>query len=477
MCRKLPSCYVTNPATPYGIILLPKSPNENTSSYSSWGASFGQTINDTYMSSVYRLDATETIVMLGQTSPRSLYFSYVPYLFDRWYPYQWYSHNVQWNSCPNVTNLEGSRCKLFASLGNPINIVNMNTSQKNGQSFNSAFAYYFGGDQNQVNRIQSRSVDAGIPTSIHNAFGISTQRVRFGFNKTSDGFTHITRTAFIEDENEFKNYIHNPEKFITVLRITPGNTTNLTTLPFPTEPFKKRISEQESVSSEGLTNKKLISFLENDVRFSIIDKFKRTHPFVYQFALQSPILQNGYDCIDHDVQCYGEIHDTSYPNSWRSTETSRSCMQKLHKNCPIPYRTTLQEDGSDFFILTGVNHNATKRTLYSSITAYTLPPKTHPLGSFNSHFSPNSYKGSANQYLKQSDISEYFFAVKISRKCEKDEKFCLVISKSDQGSLRLNESVVFVERNYLDHMTAGPANGALVNPIAYHFSSKYLEGK
>ena len=102
------------------------------------------------MSSAYRLDANETIVLLGQTAPRSLYYSFIPYIFDRWYPKGWSSPSSAWSKCPNVTNSDGERCKIFASLGNPINMLNMNTSNHGGRSFNSAFVHYIGGDQGQI---------------------------------------------------------------------------------------------------------------------------------------------------------------------------------------------------------------------------------------------------------------------------------------------------------------------------------------
>ena len=98
------------------------------------------------------------------------------------------------------------------------------------------------------------------------------------------------------------------------------------------------------------------------------------------------------------------------------------------------------------------------------------------LGGFNSlptHLSSNSYIGSANEYLKHANVSDYFFAVKVSRKCEKHEKFCLQVAESGSNSLPLNESCIFIERSYLDRMKAGPTNDAHVKPVVYHFSAHY----
>ena len=472
----MPSCYANNPPSPYGVTLLPKGPYEDTSTYSNWGVTLSYEVNGTFMSATYRLDDTETILMLGQTAPRSLYYAYIPYVFDRWYPQNWKSNSSDWSRCPDVTDPNGGRCRLFASLGNPTNMLNMNTSRQNGESFNSEFAYYMGGDQNQIKEIQKISIRAGIRKSTQNVFGISKQRAKLGLKKDSDGFMHLTRTAFVENKEEFNDFIYNPDKFITILRITPKKSLLPSRKkPFPPQIFKDRISELEAVPSKGLSHEKMTSILSNEMRFGIVEKYQNTHRYVYQFPIVPPIYRNGYDCMDQGMQCNGDNQDTLYPNSRTSVPVDHFCTKRLDKDCPISYQTTLQEDGSDFFIITGVNHNATKRSLYSSISAYSQR-RLESLGGFDSlptNLSPKSYWGSAKQYLQNSDVSEYFFAVKFSRKCEKDEKFCLEIKKSGSNSLPLNESCVFIERSYLDKMEAGPTNEAHVKPIVYHFSSKY----
>jgi len=332
-CKLLPSCYAINPSSPYGVTMLPKAPHEDTSTYSKWGESLHDVVDGVYMSATYRLDANETILMLGQTVPRALYYSYIPYVFDRWYRQGWISKSSDWSKCPDVTDPNGSRCKIFASLGDPINMLNMNTSNEGGQSFNSAYAYYMGGDQIQVNKIKKLSTQAGIPKSIHNVFGLSSQRSELGLEPTSDGFMHLTRTAFAEDKDEFKEYIYNPEKYITILRITPPSKST-SRLVFPPHVFKQRISDPESVPKEGLTHKKLTTILENDIRDGIITKYKKTHRYVNKFTLDPPIYKNGYDCMDFGMQCNGDNQDTLYPNSMKSIAKSFSCNKLLGEKCP-----------------------------------------------------------------------------------------------------------------------------------------------
>ena len=185
-CREMPTCYGNNPSSPYGIVFLPAGPHEDTSTYSSWGRLLNMTVNGVRMSSNFRLDTNETVIILGQAPPRCLYYSYVPYVFDRWYPYKWTSPS--WNllgKCDAVTDREGSRCELFASLGDPINMLTMNTSNENGQSFSSAFAHFMGGDSEQIMNLSSiANMHAGIPHAIQNVLPLSTARVKLGLMGT-----------------------------------------------------------------------------------------------------------------------------------------------------------------------------------------------------------------------------------------------------------------------------------------------------
>ena len=72
-CQEMDSCYANNPSSPYGIIFLPKGPEEDVSTYSNWGKILMTQVNSVNMSSNYRLDTNETIVMLGQTYRKQKY--------------------------------------------------------------------------------------------------------------------------------------------------------------------------------------------------------------------------------------------------------------------------------------------------------------------------------------------------------------------------------------------------------------------
>ena len=477
-CQQMQSCFGNNPASPYGLTFLPAGPSEDISTYPAWGKFLGTQVNGVNMSASYRLDANETIVMLGQTPPRCLYYSYLPYVLHRWYPNGWSSPSSNLiGKCPDVTNPYGGRCAIFASLGNPINMLDMNTSNEGGDSFNSAFAHFMGGDMEEVEKIQNLSIEAGIQSSIHNIFGLSTARANLGLSPTSDALAHLFRFAFADNPSEVHEYVYNPSAYVTVLRVTPP-TAGVQGSPFPPYEFKQRISEPEGVASEGISNRQLKFALKFRLKLGVMRNYLRTHHFVKKFTVDAPNFENGYDCMDQGIRCSGDNQDTLYPNSGKAIRRSKICTNTFGRFCPITRRTTLQEDGSDFFLVTGVNHNATGRALYSNIAMYNVD-RLESVGSFNSmpiDLSADSYVDSAKKYMGNRSIAKYLFAVKVTRKCGEDETFCLELPKSGNNSLPLDSSCLFIERIYLDHMEAGPTKDATIKPIVYHFSSKLFSG-
>ena len=472
-CQEMDTCYANNPSSPYGIIFLPKGPEEDVSTYSNWGKILMTQVNGVNMSSNYRLDTNETIVMLGQTPPRSLYFSYATYVFDRWYPYNWTSISSSLiGKCPHVENPDGSRCEIFASLGDPINMIKMNTSAEDGDAFSSGFSLFMSGDADQISRIQEMGSEAGIPSNIQNTFGLSTERINLGLSETSDGLAHLLRTAFTENVDDQQKYIENASSYVTILRITPPSGTPGPS--FPPYEFTSRVAEPEETDS-GLTREELQAVLEDEINDAVIGMYAETYPFYQKQALTEPNFENGYECMDLGMKCNGDNQDALYPNSANFLVRSKLCTATLGQFCPVSLSSTLAEDGSDFFIVTGVNHNTTG-SLYSSISMYNAA-RLESLGSFTSvapDLDENSYVGSAVPFVSDPELAKHFFAVKVSRECMEDDQFCLEVplSRTESGPnpLPSDDDLLVIERIYLDKMLAGPTKDATVKPIIYHFS-------
>lgn len=468
-CQHLSTCYANNPASPYAIVYLPSAAGEDISDYPEWGT-IPIEVDGVKMSANFRLSERDTVIMLGQTPPRSLYYSWVPYIFDRWHPKGWSSPEPrELSKCATITKEEGSRCNYFASLGDPLNMLHMNTSMEKGQSFSSSFAHFMGGDKVQVNKIRAMSVNAGIDTSIHNVYPLSNERVRLGLDSTSDSILHLGRVTFTENKAELQEVIKNPSDFVTILRVTPPK--DAFGKSFAPNKFSARVVTPEQVLSKGISNEDLKNALENELAEGVKKAYLNNYPYMHSFEVKAPAFRDGYDCLDRGIKCNGDVQDTLYPNSALEYAKSLVCKKKMGSWCPTVRKVTLQPDGSDFFIATGINHNATASALYSSMCMYNYQ-RLESIGQFTSmpsHLDGNSYVGSADRFLK-SPLSKYMFAVKISRKCAPNESHCLQVKDSGPNSLPLPNDCLFIERIYLDEMRAGPTSDVTVKPIVYHFS-------
>ena len=472
-CQHLKTCYANNPSSPYALVYLPPGPGEDISTYPEWGT-LKTVSNGKEMSANFRLARKETVIMLGQTPTRSIYYSWVPYVFGRWFPKGWESPEPEREMlrCPTVTDEKGSRCDIFASLGDAINMVTMKTSMENGESFASAFAHLMGGDASQIEKIQEIAAGVGIEESIQNVYPLSSKRVHFGLDRKGDGILHLGRVTFTEDKSAREEMIENPSKFMTILRVTPPEDSPVGD-DFPPNVFTDRVTTKEQVLSEGINHEDLQRAVKEDLAEAVKKRYKHHYKHVDSFEVMAPAFKDGYDCIDRGIKCNGDIQDTLYPNSGKALYNSKRCQLYRKDRCPIVRRATLQPDGSDFFLVTGVNHNATGSALYSSMCMYNVA-RLESIGQFTSmprHLDPDSYVGSADRFL-DSPISKYLFAVKVSRKCAPNEKFCLQVTSSGANSLPLANDCLFIERIYMDEMRAGPDAEATIKPMVYHFSSK-----
>jgi len=123
----------------------------------------------------------------------------------------------------------------------------------------------------------------------------------------------------------------------------------------------------------------------------------------------------------------------------------------------------------DFYVVYGVNHNATQRARYSSVTIYHY----ETLSGVMAFSSEVGYEGSAAYYLGDDDIaSPYLFARAYSRDCAAaglDARFCYDVPKTGSPSVPEGGSVMWVTRMYDNPMThAGPlADQTLMARVAH----------
>ena len=106
----LDSCYGNNPSTPYMLYWMPAAPGETVdrSEFIEIGKAVGNKFLIEGLQDDFKLRPDEALVLVGSTPPAAAYFSFCSYLFDR--------------------VIAGERRTIFASLGDTLNHVRINTS-------------------------------------------------------------------------------------------------------------------------------------------------------------------------------------------------------------------------------------------------------------------------------------------------------------------------------------------------------------
>jgi len=471
MCDTIPNCYANNPASPYGLVYLPKGPREDVSTYAGWCSVLCS--KDKQKSASYRLDANETVLLIGRTPPKSLYFSITSYMFDRFYPDGWSSPSKDiMGKCPKVTSSDGNRCQQFASLHNPVNMLTMNTTGGASSSwYDASFAGFMGGDVSQVSTVQDIAAQAGIPRSSHNMFPLPSGDVRLGTtSKEADGFMNMMRIAFTDSATAAQDYYKTAP--VTVLRVTPPVAPSPALTPFPRPTLSKRGDDMEA--TPVMSFEELQSAVTQQLYAGVHAAYGVKYPHVESYTLTPPTFSDGYDCLGDGTICNGDSMDTTYPNSRVEILRGELCVKALNTTCPIARRPSLGKE--DFYIVTGVNHNATDKSLYSSTVMYDFA-RLESVGQFDSSNGNSSYTGSAHQYLQDApDTAQYLYAIKFARNCN-GEKFCTEVPYSGPNSLPAEAPALFIERMYMDPLyESGPSLNSAVMAVVHHFSPTFLEG-
>ena len=127
--------------------------------------------------------------------------------------------------------------------------------------------------------------------------------------------------------------------------------------------------------------------------------------------------------------------------------------------------------GVDLTVVYGVNHKATGRAIYSSITIYYY----ETLSGIAAFSSEGDYEGSAAVYLGDDDVAnEYLWARTFARNCTKaglDARYCYNVPSTGDVSVPIGGSVMWVARMYDNPKThAGPLADQTIFGRVAHFS-------
>jgi hypothetical protein len=328
----------------------------------------GQTIpnpeaRDDGTASQWRLRADEAIVFIGPTAPQAAYFGFTPYLMQR----------VDANGTPK---------SIFASLSETLNHLVIGTVD--AQPFASQTAVVVAADSVSANLAAAALVASGTPQQAINLLVLDPQLGRFGLGASADTFGVLFRMALVADPAAKESYVANPGA--RVLRLTPNVERALSALPSPAARPKPTSPTETSL-------------------LSAVQKLGTAITQAYPgYTSQGLLVDDGVpdpgNCIANLSFCAGDNRDTTYPGT----------------NVRVMFSSP-----SDFYMVYGVDHHVSGKTVYSNASTYALD-KLVGIASVAS----DGYPGSAQRYLPGNPDASKLYAWKLARTCN-GEPACLEI--------------------------------------------------
>ena len=217
-------------------------------------------------------------------------------------------------------------------------------------------------------------------------YGLFAGDARLGTqSRDADGFVSMMRVAFTDDEAAAAEY-YNKSAYVTVLRTTPPQVAQPEPVPFARPELRVRGDDLEATPS--MSHAELNAALTQQLYSGVMSTYGKENAHHMSYTLKSPTFSNGYDCLSKGIICNGDSMDTTYPNSRVEVLRGELCVKLLNSSCPVARRPSLGTD--DFYIVTGVNHNATGKSLYSSVVMYDFA-RLESVGQFDSSSKFSSY--------------------------------------------------------------------------------------
>jgi len=396
-CATLEHCWANNPTSPYGYFLLPSAPNEPDPDPELRHPSAPG------LRSTWRLLPDEAIVFAFVTPPEVPYFSLTNYVFSRYDP-----------------NLIGDapyddRVETFASMGDSLNQLVLNTSAGTGESpFGKESVVIFTADAGTDQAIRDELVQSGFPESMINTMVMPrfdwdgvTPFARTGFENEADQFTMLFRVASADAlvaGTPIYHWLSDPEGYVFRVRVKQ---------PHPLDPLPK--PQMRPQGSGTYEDPGTLTWLTQKIGL-------RYPPWCSEVDIMQPALnENGFLCLDLTVPCFADCHDTPY-------------FSGNFRLGPPPAS----------IIVAGVNHELTGKAMYVNITVTRAIDTT----AFYSVVM-RDLVGSADVYIDGHPDKDSVWQVKFSRDCG-DDPYCFEVTE-DQAP---DGALLFViVRAYLDPNT------------------------
>ena len=414
------TCQGNNVGAPYLAYKLPPAPGQTTPNLfaDARGLAF-----------IYHLRADEAILQIGWTPPEAAYFSYQSYLGMRYDPAQ------------------KRYLQMFNSLGDSLNNLTIHTSGPKENPFGQPVVILTAADRVVAAAVEAAVLGAGFPADTVNLDVIAPALVHMGLEPGDDLFQFMSRIAVPTDRAALESYIASPGSVI--LRLTPKEK------PARLHPFPSPVLR---VRGTGTTE---IAFLPavDALRDAILARYADLEAIEVETSIALP---EGYAATQSRINTMGDTRDAAYFSTvevaaWTNPQDSR-------RAAAFP----LGDDPNEFFIVYGVNHEASGKASYANCAFYGLEFLNGVASVDN-----RTYKGSAEDYLPGDPMAPYLYAWKVARNANGDLHCTVLPTGPMHYGIGLEEDVIVFFRVYLEAATAaGPAPNELVFDRLIRFRPK-----
>ena len=307
----------------------------------------------------YFLRASNALIFSGCTPPESKYFSFVPYLMDRF--------------IYNTTIGKYQDNLLFASLGDSLNNLLWNTrnnynSDNYSYTFDSLTTVIQTSDNNTYNFLLNLLTSNGINNDEINLIPLPNKYINFlPYNYNNDNINNwknnydtgamVMRITIPLNITEYNEYINTNQ---TVFMLQPKIENTIANNTTPKIPFNTNIKNTYNSNNYNeilsIYNSSIITY-----KHDLINYFKIKYNYTYTTEMipidfWKDMCHNdtdcyGYYCIARNGDCYGDNRDTLYRGS----------------NIQV---TNMYDDV--YYIVLGIIHENSpiKQTIYSNIAYY-----------------------------------------------------------------------------------------------------------
>lgn len=366
----------------------------------------------------FRLAPDEALILFGTTPGESKYYSFCPYIYERYF-----EKDLRFK-------------EVFDSLNDPINNMTVKTVKstisniiEEPNPFNAFVVVVFVADLKTKKNVLKCLTDFGWSKESINISIIPSEILNLGIDFDDDIFLILFRIYGAGKNFDLESYVNNVP--MSVIRVTPNVSTKPAPCPMP----------QLRLRGTGKTEMNLMPTMEK-LREAILDKYEGDGWKATEYT-SDQWLEEGLQALQANKNMYGECRDTAYMSTRSFT---------MYDN--------------EFIVMYGVDHTKTGKAAYCSAAVYGKDYANGVIGS-----NSLEWEDSADEYLNE--LGDNFFAITASRTqgIPNYGPDCVVPTTILTQGVQKFKPIFIGFRNYLERSTmSGPLPEEMISPRVIKFS-------